>query len=136
MSVSRPSIRSLTGLLGLIALVSVASYGWRTQAELQDGRELSALARPGDIRLISSVYCPSCTLARRWLEEHGVAFDECFIERDEACRNAFTALMAPGTPVVIVRGRALLGFDPERVSVALQRPVTATGDPAPENRQY
>jgi hypothetical protein len=50
-----------------------------------------------------------------------VPFAECFIETDGACRQDFNALGAPGTPVLVVRGRAQLGFSPEQVSQTLQR---------------
>ena len=35
------------------------------------------------------------------------------------CAAAYQALRAPGTPVLLVRGQALLGFDPARIDGVL-----------------
>lgn len=84
------------------------------------GREMAAEAKAGDIMMISSETCPFCEQARAWFDEHDVAFDECFIERDAACAAAYRALQAPGTPTLVVRGRRQVGFDAERVVKALK----------------
>ena len=46
-------------------------------------------------------------------------FTECLIERDAACATNYRALLAPGTPVLLVRGERLVGFDPQAVAAAL-----------------
>lgn len=127
---ARPSPRSLLGLVLLILAISAASTWWHARGEREAGAALAAVARPGDIRLVSSETCPYCVQARRWLEQHRVPFDECFIERDAACRATYEALLRPGTPVVIAAGRPQLGFDPARVLRSLRQPAT-THSPAP-----
>ncbi len=121
MTSGRPSARSLLGLLLLVAAVSAASQWWQARGQREIGADIAAIARPGDIRLVSSETCPYCVQARRWLEQHRVPFEECFVERDAACRATYDALLRPGTPVVIVGGRAQLGFDPERVRQSLRQ---------------
>lgn len=113
--------RGLLGLVVLVAAVAGANQWWtaRTQASL--GEEVAALARPGDIRMVSSTICPYCSVARQWLRAHQVPFDECFIEKDAACAAHYEAMRAPGTPVVLVRGQPQLGFDAQRVRDALRR---------------
>lgn len=49
-----------------------------------------------------------------------VSFSECFIEQDADCAARYRALMAPGTPVLLVRGQAQIGFDPKQVLHRLQ----------------
>ena len=56
---------------------------------------------------------------RHWFAKHQVAYSECLIERDAACRAAFDALGARGTPVLVVRGQPQLGFSPQRLRSAL-----------------
>jgi glutaredoxin len=116
-----PSKRSLLGLLALILLVGFASQWWQNRHARSIGEQIAELAKPGDVRMLSSEVCPSCVVARRWFTEQKVAFEECTIERDAACMEEFQARRAPGTPVVIVRGQPQLGFVPERVLAALQR---------------
>ncbi|MDP2004981.1 MAG: hypothetical protein Q8K45_04840 [Rubrivivax sp.] len=72
--------------------------------------------------MLSSDSCSICVVARRWFTTHGVAYSECSIERDAACRADFEATRAPGTPVMLVRGVPQVGFSPERLRQALSRP--------------
>jgi glutaredoxin len=115
----RVSLSSLAGLALLVLAISAASSWWVGRQEAQIGRQLAALAQPGDIRMLASDSCGICVAARSWFKEHGVAYSECSIERDAACRQAFDAVRAPGTPVMLVRGVAQLGFNPERLRSAL-----------------
>ena len=117
MNVSR---RSLLGLAALVLAVTAASEWWTRRAEAQLGQQVAALAQAGDIRMLASETCAICVVARRWMSEHQVPFAECTIERDSACKAEFDALRAAGTPVMVVRGKAQLGFNPERLRAALQ----------------
>jgi hypothetical protein len=116
----KASRRSLFGLAALVLAVTVASQWWTGRHEQRLGEQVAGLAQPGDIRMLSSETCAICTLARGWFTEHRVPFSECLIERDAQCRADFDATSAPGTPVILVRGVPQLGFNPERVRLALQ----------------
>lgn len=98
-------------LLVVIVLAALASWGWRAHVARADGERLSGLARPGDIRMISSETCGWCTAARRWMTQERIPFDECFIEREARCLADYEALGAQGTPTLIVRGQRVIGFD-------------------------
>lgn len=124
----RVRARSLAGLAVLIVVVSAAVRWVGGADEARLGPALAAQARAGDIRMVSSLTCPYCTAARQWLTLHRVTFDECWIERDEACRATFEALPVRGTPTMIVRGHVQTGFEPARVLQALER---APAGPAP-----
>jgi len=116
------SRRALAVLVLLVVGTSLAGQWWRTRARNALGAEVAALARAGDIRMLSSETCAICTLARGWFRDNRVAFSECFIERDVQCRAEFEAARAPGTPLIVVRGVPQLGFRPERLRDALARP--------------
>jgi len=118
----RVTARQLAGLLTLVLLVAVVTQGWQAWGRRGAERQLLELARPGDILMVSSLSCVFCTQARHWMSARNVPFDECFIERDEACAARYSALLAPGTPVLMVRGQRVLGFDMGRVAAALQAP--------------
>lgn len=117
MAVSRAS---LAGLVALVLTVSVASQWWGARQQADLGQQVAALARPGDIRMLSSDVCAICITARQWLTQHAVPFQECSIERDAGCAAEFQALRAAGTPVILVRGQAELGFSPQRLLQRLQ----------------
>jgi glutaredoxin len=113
---------SLLVLVVLVLAVSGGSEWLRGRHDRQLGREVAALARPGDIHMLASESCGICLMARAWFREHKVPFSECMIEKDAACRQRFEDHRAPGTPVIVVRGQPQLGFDPGRVQQALQQP--------------
>jgi len=108
-------------------LALLIAAGWFGVEVLQSfgseriGRELAANAKPGDIMMLASETCVYCKQAHAWMKEHQVVFGECFIERDPACRAAYDALQAPGTPMMVVRGQRQVGFSPERVAQALRQ---------------
>jgi glutaredoxin len=110
---------------GLLAALAVGVAAWGVgrlvQTQVQAGRaeELRALVQPGELRMISSLSCIFCTRARQYLVEHRIPVEECFIERDPACRAEYTRLGAAGTPTVLVRGQPQLGFDPARIARTL-----------------
>ncbi len=106
-------------LVLLVAGVSLAMQWWHARGEREIGQRVAAVAVPGDLRMLSSETCGVCTLARRWFTENQVAFEECFVERDTACRAEFERLGGRGTPVILVRGQPQLGFSPPRIAGAL-----------------
>lgn len=106
-------------LIVVILLAALASWGWRSHVEQADGERLATLARPGDIRMISSETCGWCLAARRWMTQEGIPFDECFIEREARCLADYEALGAQGTPTLVVRGQRIVGFDRAGIAEAL-----------------
>lgn len=117
---STPSRSSWLGLLVLVLGVSAASQWWVQRQQNKLGQDMATLATAGDIRMLSSDTCALCVVARAWLKDNKVAFSECSIERDTACRQAFEASRSPGTPVLLVRGQTQVGFSPQRVLEGLR----------------
>ncbi len=103
----------------LLALMTLGLQAWQGRGQTAIGERIARAAAPGDVHVISSTSCGICTQARRWFTGHGVAFTECFVERDAACRAEFERLQAPGTPVILVRGQPQLGFSPPRIAERL-----------------
>ena len=112
----------MLGLVVAVLCVSAASQWWAGRQERQVGEQVATLAVAGDIHMLSSDTCGICAMARAWFKQHRVAYTECSIETDTACKAAFEAVGSPGTPVLVVRGKAQLGFQPERLQQALQQP--------------
>ncbi len=111
--------RSLLGLVTLVVICAAAMQGFTGWSRERLGTQVAANARPGDIHMIASVTCVYCAAARAWFNENRVPFTECLIERDAVCAAKYNALMAPGTPVMLVRGKRLLGFNAQAVADAL-----------------
>ncbi|MEW6705877.1 MAG: glutaredoxin domain-containing protein [Pseudomonadota bacterium] len=115
----KSSRRSLFSLVLLVLVVSAGVQWWHGAREARLGETLAARVGPGDIHLLTSDTCDICTFARHWLRQHRVPFTECSIERDAQCARDYQATRSPGTPVVLVRGKPQVGFDPERLLAAL-----------------
>ena len=113
------SRRHLLELAAVVLVAGGANAAWQAWTAASAAGEIVARAAPGDIEMLSSATCVYCTEARRWFTAHRVPFRECTIERDAACAARFRALLAPGTPLLLVRGRPLVGFQPRRVAEAL-----------------
>jgi len=124
---ARPSTRALLGLMALVAAAGAGAGWWRDHLAQQLGLEIGRQARPGDIRMLSSQTCIFCAQARRWLTVQHIPFDECVIEQDAACAGQYRALGSPGTPVLVVRGQAQLGFSPQQVRDRLSASVDGLG---------
>jgi glutaredoxin len=120
------SRRSIFGLILMLLAVSAGTQWWAGHSQARLGDKMAAQAQPGDIQMLSSNTCAYCTVARQWMQQHGVAFGECFIETDKACAAQFEAARSPGTPVVLVRGQPQVGFDAQRVLDALGRSAKAS----------
>ena len=121
----RPSLWARARHSGLIAALVMGVAAWgvgrlvQQQARDSHAETLRQLVQPGDLKLISSTSCLFCTRARQYLTEQRIPFEECFIERDSACLTEYRARGAAGTPTVLVRGQARLGFDPGQVAETL-----------------
>ena len=113
--------RDWATLGALVLAVTTAMTWWQDRRAAAEGPAIAALARPGDIRMISSVTCVYCTRAREWLRKHQVVHGECFIERDAACMAEYRALGGPGTPTLVVRGQMQRGFSPPAVRERLEQ---------------
>ena len=110
----------------LVLAVGAATQWWAGRSQSRLGEKMASLACPGDIQVLSSTTCAFCSAARQWMQQHEVAFSECFIETDAACAARFEAVRPPGTSVVRVRGQPQTGFDTQRVLEALSRSRSAS----------
>ena len=116
-------LRRFASLALVLLAVWGATQGLQFWSAHQLGSEAAAQAKPGDIRMISSVTCVYCAKARAWFTEQKIPFTECFVERDAACAAQYRDLLAPGTPVIVVRGQPQVGFSSQRVVQALRSPA-------------
>lgn len=115
-----PARRPWLGLVVVVLVTALGSQWWAARQQAQLGQQVAQWARPGDLQMLSSTTCPICAAARAWFEANDVKFSECFIETDAACAARFEATRSPGTPVIMVRGVAHIGFDPQRLREALR----------------
>lgn len=108
-------------IAALVLAATAAAAAWRAGAPFALGREVAAAARPGDITMYAATTCGWCRKAERWFGWHDVAYQSCEIDRDVACRAAFRAQGGIGTPLFVVRGERIAGWQPRAIARALAR---------------
>jgi glutaredoxin len=111
-------LRRLREFAPLLLIVTLVMGGSQLAQRWQAGSQadsLRALARPGDIVMLSSTDCVFCRRARSWLDAEKISYSECFIETDAACAELYRAQLAPGTPTFLVKGQRIVGFDKQRI---------------------
>lgn len=120
---TRPALRrpSLIGFVIVVLLAFGAAKGWAAWQRSQVGTKLAQAVQPGDIQMVSSTTCAVCTMAKRWFEANAVTFDECYVEKDEACAARLRSTGQQGVPVIFIKGQPQVGFDPQRVLRSLER---------------
>lgn len=111
----------------LMAFVSLGGFG--KMRKLVDGdvssEQIAALAsqvRAGEVVVYTINECLYCDLAKRWLDQHKVAYTECNMSVDKGCSTAFNSYGANGTPFLVVRGQQMRnGFQTEVFLKLLQQ---------------
>ena len=87
------------------------------------------LAAHDDVIIYGTSWCGACRQARTFLDELGIAPKEYDIEKDpraaaELQHKARRAgISADRVPIIDVRGRLMVGFDPSRLSTLLGDPI-------------
>jgi glutaredoxin len=72
------------------------------------------------VTLYSTSWCGYCKQARRWLNEHGVAYVDLDVERDSSAHDRMKAINPRGgVPVIDVDGQVLHGYSAQNLEAAL-----------------
>lgn len=122
-------------LLAGVAIAYGAWVGWhkvggenginrlRGSASMEQVAQLAASRQASDVLMYSAAWCPYCTAAKEWMQQHGFKYQECDIDKDSDCMSALTALQPQGgVPYLIVRGTHMKnGFNSEEFLVALAK---------------
>lgn len=86
-------------------------------------------AKPDDVILFVTSWCPHCKRAEAWFRQRGTRFTKLDVERDAGARELLAKLFrdnqvpdeyASSVPVVAIGGKVLLGFDEASVARALK----------------
>ena len=68
------------------------------------------------VRVYSTSTCPYCKMAKSFLDEQGVAYDDLDVAADAAARDEMVKKSGQmGVPVIDVDGEVIIGFDRERL---------------------
>jgi glutaredoxin len=93
------------------------------EARAVDLQTLAANSSARDVMMYTTSWCGYCKAARTWLTDNGFKFQECVIDTNRDCAEAFDKIATRrGVPYVIVKGKVLPGgFNPERFVQAMTK---------------
>jgi|SRR3989344_511406 glutaredoxin len=127
----RPTLRSLLGLVAMVALVWGAA---QVLGRWQDARAAAAIrahSQHVDITLYTTSTCPYCAKATAWLKQHEVRWRECNVETDASCQRTYAEQGSPGVPLVRAGERWNLGFHVPWLAEALAAQSSPSGASSP-----
>lgn len=101
----------------ILSLCCVMVLGWLAASPAQ-------AEAPVDVVVFTQAHCPPCLAAMDYFEKQGIAYRYFDIEASAKARNVFERLDGRGTPLILVNGKRLQAFSPERFD-ALYRQAEA-----------
>lgn len=72
------------------------------------------------VTVYTSNTCPYCTMAKDYLKEKEVAFEEKNVQTDKEARQELMSMGYTGVPVICVDDEQIVGFDKARLDELLK----------------
>jgi len=73
------------------------------------------------VKVYSTNTCPYCVVAKEFLKDHKIEFEEVNVQEDqEAAREMVAKTGQMGVPVIEINGKIIIGFDKEAVKRELK----------------
>ena len=72
------------------------------------------------VTVYTSNTCPYCTMAKDYLKERAVSFEEKNVQTDKEARQELMAMGYTGVPVICVDDEQIVGFDKNRLDELLK----------------
>lgn len=73
------------------------------------------------VQVYTSNTCPYCTMAKDYLSEKGVEFEEKNVQVDAEARDELISKGYTGVPVLVIGEEEIVGFDQARIDAALAK---------------
>ncbi|MBM7550734.1 glutaredoxin family protein [Peptoniphilus gorbachii] len=72
------------------------------------------------VTVYTSNTCPYCTMAKDYLKEREVDFEEKNVQTDKEARSELMAMGYTGVPVICIDDEQIVGFDKNRLDELLK----------------
>jgi arsenate reductase-like glutaredoxin family protein len=118
-----------TGALAQLPPGESSLLAERPDGGVEDGGAAPSAAGPPVVTVYGTSWCGACREARRFLSARKIPFADKDVERDPAAarelreKAARLGIPTDRVPILDVRGRLLIGFDPRRVEALLGQPT-------------
>lgn len=121
---------SWKSLIVIVAVVVGGTQAWHWWRDERSAALIQQHVQPTDITMYTTSTCPYCAKARAWFSQHAIPWRECNVDTHATCMAMYEAQGAPGVPLMHVRGRWHLGFEPAWLGQVLATP-SAGGQSSP-----
>lgn len=74
-----------------------------------------------EVKVYTSNTCPYCAMAKDYLKEKGIEFNEKNVQTDAAARDELISMGYTGVPVLVIGEEEIVGFDRARIDAALAK---------------
>ena len=74
-----------------------------------------------EVKVYTSSTCPYCTMAKDYLKEKGIEYNEKNAQTDAAARDELISMGYTGVPVLVIGEEEIVGFDRARIDAALAK---------------
>jgi glutaredoxin-like YruB-family protein len=72
------------------------------------------------VKIYTTPACPFCVMAKQYLKEKGIEFEEIDVSKDEmAAKEMVEKSGQMGVPVIEIDGQIVIGFDKEKIDELL-----------------
>ncbi len=71
------------------------------------------------VSVYTSNTCPYCTMAKDYLKEKNIDFEEKNIQEDKAARDELMKMGHLGVPVIVIGEEEIVGFDQRKIDELL-----------------
>lgn len=71
------------------------------------------------VSVYTSNTCPYCTMAKDYLKEKNIDFEEKNIQEDKAARDELMKMGHLGVPVIVIDEEEIVGFDQRKIDELL-----------------
>jgi glutaredoxin-like YruB-family protein len=73
------------------------------------------------VKIYTTPACPFCNLAKQYLKEKGIEFEEIDVSKNEKAANEMIQKSGQmGVPVIEIDGQIVVGFDKEKIDQLLK----------------
>lgn len=73
------------------------------------------------VKIYSTHLCPYCVLAKNFLKEHNIEFEEIFVDDDhEKAKEMIKKSGQTGVPVIEINNEIIIGFNKEKIKQLLK----------------
>lgn len=113
----------LSSWLFKLVIVVAAVFAWSTRSQwLETPQRVSQeVAAPTGISIYTTSTCGYCHDAKAYMDQRRIAYTEYDVEHDIDRRRQFYALGGQGTPLIVVKGEILHGFEAGQLQDAIDR---------------